>query len=67
MDAEEAAALERRLARSRFRARMRGELDGDAAERAAFDRDWAPVLEAIADRHRADEPDEPGVAGVVNL
>ena len=67
MDAEELAAMQRRLARSEFRARMRGELEGDAAAAAGFEADWAAVLAAIADRHRADEADEPGVAGVVNL
>jgi len=67
VDAEESAAQRRRLARSEFRARMRGELEGDAAAAAGFDEDWRPVLAAIADRDRADEPDEPGVAGVVNL
>lgn len=67
MDAEESAARLRADNRRAFRARMRGELEGDAVAAAGFDDDWRPVLEAIADRQRADEPDEPGVAGVVNL
>lgn len=67
MDDEELAARRRAENRAAFRARMRAALADDPAAVAGFLEDWRPVLEALADRHRADEPDEPGVAGVVNL